>query len=291
MFKSKNQDHETPFESHYITIRGNRIHYFDEGEGSVIVLLPSSPYWSYCYRKVIPELAKNHRVIVPDYMGMGLSDKPQLYQYNLENHIDNLERLIFELDLEEVSLVMHGWGAPIGMGFAQRHPHRIAGIIFLNSAAFAIDYLPLRVSFFRIPKFGSYLIRKFNLYQRCCLNFTGHKKLSKEIRKHYMAPYNTVENRIGIDAFVKDVPMDITHYSYEIMLEIEHGLWMFKEHPVLIIWSVLDWRFPLSTLKRWKQFYPQAKVKLLKESASLPMEDSPIEMSNYIKYFCKTNNL
>ena len=272
-------------ESKYISIRGNRIHYYDEGLGKPILMLSCNPLWSYSYRNLIKEFSKNNRVIAPDYIGSGLSDKPRNYQYNLENHIDNLERLICELDLEDMIMVMHGIGATVGMGMAQRHPNKIAGLIFLNSTAFTVELLPLRLSVFRIPKLGSMLNKRFNLYQKLFLSFTGSNRIPKLTKKKYMLPYRSFNSRIGIDEFIKDIPINLTHLSYETVLEIEHGLWMFKEHPSMIIWSAKDWRYPLSMLKKWKEIYPQAKVKLMKESGAIPMEDSLPKVKSYIKEF------
>ncbi len=90
---------EYPFESHYLDIDGLRYHYLDEGEGRPIILVHGNPTWSFMFRKLVPALSTTHRVIVPDHIGCGLSDKPHNYPYRLENHIENLQRLIVELKL------------------------------------------------------------------------------------------------------------------------------------------------------------------------------------------------
>jgi len=74
------------------------------------VLVHGNPTWSYYYRKVISLLAPDHRVIAPDHMGCGLSDKPQDYSYTLERHIGNLERLLEHLRIDRFALVGHDWG-------------------------------------------------------------------------------------------------------------------------------------------------------------------------------------
>ena len=118
-----------PFASHYAVIAGGRQHYLDEGRGPAVVMLHGNPTWSFYYRNLVLALRDEHRVIVPDHMGCGLSDKPQEYTYTLRQHIDNLEHLLDEeLQVPEVDLVVHDWGGAIGMGYAVRHPERIRQI-------------------------------------------------------------------------------------------------------------------------------------------------------------------
>src|SRR5262245_5273337 len=116
-----------PFQSHWLVLDGLRYHYLDEGpkEAPPILMLHGNPTWSFYYRPLIPTLSQTHRVIVPDHMGCGLSDKPQNYPYNLEQHIQNVEKLIAHLGLRQITLVVHDWGGVIGMGYATRHPDNI----------------------------------------------------------------------------------------------------------------------------------------------------------------------
>ena len=109
-----------PFASHWLDLDGVRYHYLDEGPrtGPPVVMVHGNPTWSFYYRTLIPTLAPAQRVIVPDHIGCGLSDKPQAYPYTLEQHIRNLERLVAHLGLSDLTLVMHDWGGPIGTGLA-----------------------------------------------------------------------------------------------------------------------------------------------------------------------------
>ena len=99
---------EYPFEPHYISCGNMRMHYVDEGEGPVVLLLHACPAWSFAFRNLIKDLSKDHRVIAPDMIGYGLSDKPDDYDYTLDSHIDNLERLTEELGISKASILMHG---------------------------------------------------------------------------------------------------------------------------------------------------------------------------------------
>jgi haloalkane dehalogenase len=110
------------------------MHYLDEGprDGRVILCLHGEPTWSYLFRHLIAVLRPDHRVIAPDHMGFGKSATPQDRSYWLQDHIDNLERFVLELDLRDITLVMHDFGGPVGMGLAARHPDRIRSIISVN---------------------------------------------------------------------------------------------------------------------------------------------------------------
>ncbi len=127
-------DGRWPFEPRFTDRTGFRMHYVDEGTGDPVVLLHGEPTWGYLYRRMIGPLAERHRVLVPDHMGFGKSETPQDRSYLLAEHVANLESLLVdELDLRELTLVLHDWGGPIGAGFALRHPDRIARMVLLNS--------------------------------------------------------------------------------------------------------------------------------------------------------------
>jgi haloalkane dehalogenase len=94
-----------------------------------LLLLHGEPTWSYLFRQQIPIWAARNRVIAVDHMGFGKSAAPQDRTYWLQDHIDNLERFVLELDLRDLTLVMHDFGGPVGMGLAIRHPNRIKRIV------------------------------------------------------------------------------------------------------------------------------------------------------------------
>ena len=124
-----------PFKSNYLQIGGINYHYVDEGESpagaETVLMLHGNPTWSFYYKELILALKDRYRVIVPDHIGCGLSDKPQDYDYTLENHIKNIETLADELGLKNITLAMHDWGGAIGMGFAVNNPDLIKGSSFL----------------------------------------------------------------------------------------------------------------------------------------------------------------
>ena len=120
------------FEPHFSEAPGFRMHYADEGAGETVLALHGEPTWGYLFRDLVARLAPRYRVVVPDHMGFGKSHTPGDRSYWLQDHIDNLEQLVLELDLRDITLVMHDFGGPVGMGLALRHPERIRRVISTN---------------------------------------------------------------------------------------------------------------------------------------------------------------
>ena len=126
-----------PFASHTLPLGSWRYHYLDEGSGEPLLMVHGNPTWSFYWRNLILAFRDRYRVVAPDHMGCGWSDKPQAYPYCLSTHIANLVQLIEHLDLRAVTLLVHDWGGPIGLGAALRVPDRIARLVLFNTGAFA----------------------------------------------------------------------------------------------------------------------------------------------------------
>ncbi|MBL4773915.1 MAG: haloalkane dehalogenase [Alcanivoracaceae bacterium] len=137
-FKTINARHDFPYESHYVEVKGSKMHYVDTGgKGTPIVMLHGQPTWSYLWRNIIPYLEDNHRVIALDLIGFGKSDKPNI-GYTLENHADYLAGFMDALALDDVTLIIHDWGSFLGFDYAARNPERVKAIAFMES------FLPFR---------------------------------------------------------------------------------------------------------------------------------------------------
>lgn len=123
-----------PFAPNYLSLNGVRVHYVAEGSGETILCLHGEPSWSYLYRKMIPPLAAEHRVIAPDFIGFGRSDKyanPEDYSFQM--HCDTLIGFIEALALQGITLVVQDWGGLIGLTVATQLPERFARLVIMNT--------------------------------------------------------------------------------------------------------------------------------------------------------------
>ncbi|WP_246309704.1 alpha/beta fold hydrolase [Paenibacillus alginolyticus] len=126
---------EYPFKDHWMPYRDGVIHYVDEGQGPVILLLHGNPTWSYLYRNVIKELSGECRLIALDYPGLGMSRAPSDYGYTPKEHSEAVTEFIRRLDLKDFVLVVQDWGGPIGLGYAVRHRENLRGVVVMNTWA------------------------------------------------------------------------------------------------------------------------------------------------------------
>ena len=126
-----------PFEPNYMTVQGLRVHYLDEGprDGAPILLLHGEPTWSYLFRKMIPVLtAAGHRVIVPDLVGFGRSDKlASKDAYSYQFHIDTMTELVTRLDLQDATFFGQDWGGMVGLRVVAAQPDRFARVVVSNT--------------------------------------------------------------------------------------------------------------------------------------------------------------
>ena len=282
-----------PFTSLYFDLNPYKLHYLDEGEGEVLLFLHGNPTWSFYYRNLIQNFQGRYRCVAPDHIGCGFSDKPQDYDYTLSTHIDNLENLVDFLGLKNITLVVHDWGGAIGMGLAVRKPELIKRLVLFNTASFLSTDIPLRIGLCRMPLLGTILIRYLNLFVRGVLRFglKRRKRLKKNVRAGYLAPYDTFENRIANLKFVQDIPMEQAVPSYSVIQCIERNLKQFDGYPILIIWGSEDFCFNVKFLNKWREIFPRAEVREVYNAGHLVVEDASDEIIPWIEGFLRKNNI
>lgn len=265
-----------PFDSHWLSLGGQRYHYVDEGAGETLLLVHGNPTWSFYWRNLILALRDRYRLIAPDHLGCGLSDKPQDYPYCLAQHIDNLKRLIVELDLRNITLCVHDWGGAIGLGAAVDLPERFSRLVIFNTAAFRCPTMPLRIRVCRTPLLGPLAVRGLNAFARAALWMATEKpeRFTPEVRAGYLAPYDSWAHRVAIQRFVEDIPMNARHPSYDRLVQIEEGLPSLADKPIGLCWGMRDWCFTPAMLARFQDFYPRAEVHRFEDAGHYVIEDA-----------------
>lgn len=286
-----------PFDPRFCDLDGLRMSYVDEQKGQksgdaareVLLMVHGNPTWSFYYRNLIVAFRDRYRVVVPDHLGCGLSDKPNEaeYSFRLEQRINDLLHLIRELDLRRITLIAHDWGGAIGLGAAVREPNRFKRLVLMNTAGFFSPTCPLRIRLGMIPFLGRFAIQGMNLFCRAALKMapSNPKNLSREVKAGLLAPYNNWHNRTAVYKFVKDIPLSDKHPSFQTLAEIEAGLAQFRNQPVALIWGMQDWCFTPEFLKRFLQYFPESDVHRLEGAGHYLLEDAPEEVISAIEQF------
>lgn len=278
-----------PFEPKRHDCGGHGMSYVDEGPRSdeAVVLLHGNPTWSFYYRELIRSLVgAGIRCVAPDHLGMGLSDKPQDYDYRLAAHIGNLAGLVEALGLRRVHLVMHDWGGAIGFGWAGGRAEKAGRLVILNTAAFRSRYLPLRIRLCRTPLLGEALVRGWNGFAGPATRMAMHRQaMTAEVKRGYLFPYDSWANRVGVARFVADIPMRPEDPSMATLEAVARGLGRFREHPVMIAWGGADFCFTKRFYNRWLEIFPQSEAYYLADAGHYVLEDAGDEVVPRITAF------
>jgi haloalkane dehalogenase len=250
----------------------------DEGAGPVLLLVHGNPTWSFYWREIVLALRDRCRLVVPDHIGCGLSDKPPAsrYPYCLRQRIEDLGELIRQLNLRDVTLVAHDWGGAIGVGAAVAAPERFARFVLMNTAAFRSTRCPWRIRACRTPGLGELGVKGLNLFARAALRMaTCHpERMTRAVRAGLLAPYDCWAHRTAVHQFVHDIPLSPRHPSYPTLLGIEQGLARFVGRPVCLIWGMRDWCFTPAFLERFLEFFPKAEVHRFDDAGHYVVEDA-----------------
>lgn len=268
---------------------GARMSYLDEGgagQGSdgarpteAVLMLHGNPTWSFYYRDLVRALAPKLRCIVPDHIGMGLSDKPESYAYTLAQRIEDVSALVESLGLTRIHLAVHDWGGAIGFGVAARHAAKIGRIVILNTAAFPSRNIPRRIALCKTGFPGTALVRGLNGFAGPAVWMSMHRRtLSVEERRGFLHPYGSWADRVAVDAFVKDIPMDPSHPTWATLQGVADGVERFQANPVLIVWGGRDFCFDDTFYKEWRERLPDSDALYLADAGHYVLEDARDEV-------------
>ena len=283
---------------------GVSLSYLDEGprDGEVVVMLHGNPSWSYYWRNLVAELAdpargKAYRCIVPDHIGMGLSDKPDdnRYAYTLQSRVDDVTALLAHLDITgPITLAVHDWGGMIGFGWALSHAAQVKRLVITNTAAFpmpAAKKMPWQIALGRDWKIGEWLIRGFNAFSAGASWLGVERRMPSEVRRAYVAPYDSWDHRIATVRFMQDIPLSVGDQAWPLLEAAGRALPGFADRPAFIGWGLKDFVFDRHFLDGFRAALPNAEVTAFDDAGHYVLEDKASVLVPAIRQFLDRNPL
>lgn len=206
-----------PYESQFVSVLGSNMHYVEVGEGDPILFLHGNPTSSYLWRNILPFTEPFGQSIAVDLIGMGQSDKPDI-DYTFSDHYRYIESFIDALELRNITLVVHDWGAAIGFNYARTNPGKVKAIAFMESMlppifpVDNIDEMPTTLREFfttlRDPVMGPELIINQNYFIEEILPSSINRPLTDAEMSVYRAPYPDESSRLPIWVWPNQVPIE-----------------------------------------------------------------------------------
>ncbi len=290
------------FREHYVTVDGHRLHYVDEGDGQLLLMLHGNPTWAYLYRHLIAGLRQRHRCVVPDLLGFGLSDKPPWADYGMRAQVMRFDLFVKKLGLRDITLVLHDWGGVIGLAWAVRNKHKVKRLVLMNTTGFAsadpLQYLKMSprpwvlfvLLLLKIRPLGEIAVLGLNGFVRYYLPFSVHNRhrLNPEVMKGYIAPYPTLASRRAQLSSVRQIPLLPIEPVWTMLEELSAELdgWMV---PTQIIWGMRDRVFVPWFMEQFEKYLPNHAATLRIEDAShFLQDDTPELITERIAQFTET---
>jgi pimeloyl-ACP methyl ester carboxylesterase len=280
---------EYPFTSRYFLVNGKYLHYIDEGIGPVLLFVHGTPSWSFDFRHVIQKLKTSYRCIAFDHIGFGFSDKPVEYDYTTINHAKTLEAFVRHLKLQNITLIMHDFGGPIGFYFAINNASAIKNFVVLNSWLWSSHGQP---DFMKLSKvLRSPLLPFLYLYLNFSVRFLmpasfGKRKLDHATHRHYVKPFAKKSTRYGVLAFARSLLNDQEWFE---------ALWQKKDQvstkPTLFIWGMHDKFVGPGYLNKFATGFRNCETVLLEDCGHFPQEEEPDVVADSISNFLKRRSV
>ncbi len=283
-----------PYQPRFTQVNGWRMHYIDEGAGDPVVLLHGNPTWGYLYRTFIgPLVAAGHRVIVPDMIGFGLSEKPtREHAHSLDGHIANLTGLLRQLDLTRITMVCHDWGGPTGLGSALSNLARVKALVVMSTWAWPLPPAEFHTRVFpwrlmHAPLVGPYLLGRHSALagRGIYLSVVDRARFKAEAQTAYEAVLPDPAMRLLTWVWPRWIPLDDTAPALARFAWLERAL-SGTRLPTLIVWGREDEVFDAAIFAtRFKTMLPHAEGPVMVTGRHFLQEDSGPEIAAAIVDF------
>ncbi|MGO4110407.1 alpha/beta fold hydrolase [Paenibacillus sp. YAF4_2] len=274
---------EYPFTDHWLPYRDGHIHYLDEGQGPVVLLLHGNPTWSFLYRNVIKELRNEFRLIAPDYPGFGMSKAPSGYGFTPQEQSEAVHELIRHLDLKHFILVVQDWGGPIGLNYAVQHRTNLRGIVVMNTWAWPAEILPMKLFSLAMGGWpiGYWLQTRLNFFAKVIVPHGIYQtdKVTNSLRSAYSAPFPNPKSRKPTWIFPRQI-----RKARAWLADVESRLPVLSDLPAQILWGLKDSAgFPLGQMAKWQNALPLNETEILEDASHYVQEDRPDRVAASIR--------
>lgn len=257
-----------PWQQQSVRVNGRRMAYLDEGDphGRPVLLLHGNPNWSFLYRFFVPPLVDaGYRVIAPDWIGSGYSDKPALDgSHSLAHHIADLVALIDALDLTGIAVVGQDWGGPQGVGAALQRLDRVAAITLMNTWVFTdvcgeFHASPLPWTTWHAPLVGQVFLKRFKMLSGHGLTAVTARGLTSAEARAYQHVYDQRDSEGVTLTWPRTIPLVEGDRGWADMKHIQDRLPELAGIPVQLMWAPEDAVFPIAYCERIKELIPHAE--------------------------------
>ncbi|MGI8623486.1 MAG: haloalkane dehalogenase [Solirubrobacteraceae bacterium] len=230
-----------PFEPVFRQVDGLRLAHVDEGDGAPVVMWHGEPTWSFLWRNVLPPVRDaGFRMICPDLVGFGRSDKPvDRDWYSYDRHVDMAATLLEDLDLRGATFVVHDWGGPIGLRLAVEHPDRVDRLVILDTGISTGDR-PMGEEW---QRFRAFVDRVEDLPMAPILQGGTQTELPDAVLEAYEKPFPNAASKAGARAFPGLVAQTPDHPAAAAGRRVLDAL-KADERDKLLLWATGDLVLP-----------------------------------------------
>jgi haloalkane dehalogenase len=269
-----------PFQPRWFDSYAGRLHYIDEGEGPPILFCHGNPTWSFLFRKIVTRLRGQFRCIAVDYLGFGLSDRPDAFGYTIEEHARCVGELVDHLQLDGFITMGQDWGGPVSMAVGTARADRVRGVTLGNTLFWPADQASMKV-FSRVmstPWMQRQILEKNFFVEKIVPRGMAHRLTPGEM-DHYRQAQPSAAARRGVAEMPKQI-LAARPLLARLARDVPATL---GSKPALLVWGMKDSAFkPKPLLPRMQAAFPNNITVELPRASHYIQEDAPGEIAEAI---------
>jgi len=269
-----------PFEQRWFDSYAGQMHYIDEGAGMPILFCHGNPTWSFLYRKIVSRLRSHFRCIAVDYLGFGLSERPEAFGYTIEEHARCVGELVDHLNLDGFITMGQDWGGPISMAVACARSQGVSGVILGNTWFWPAD--DFRMKLFSRAMSTSWMQRQIlqnNFFVERIVPRGMTYRLTPDEMDHYRKVQPSAPARRGVAEMPRQI-LAARPLLQQLARDVPAKL---GAKPALLVWGMKDFAFqPGRILPRMQAAFSDSVTVEVPEARHYIQEDAPAEIAQAI---------